>query len=119
MNRVPLLTRVPSTTCRLYSTKIVDTKAPELEEEIVEEPPGIFRRFWRWLNSDDGELEVCKISEFVMHCVMWKVICDLVTFCVFQYQMSEEERQERDDMMAKVCRNGVLYKLKYLGVAPS
>ena len=56
------MARVPSTTCQQYSTKVIDTDPAAPEEEVVEEPPGIFRRFWRWLNSDDGELEVRSLS---------------------------------------------------------
>ena len=56
VNRVPVLSRVALVSCQQYSTKITQ---PAEEEEVVQEPPGIFKRMWRWLiDSDDMDTDV-------------------------------------------------------------
>ena len=51
-----MLSRVALMSYQQYSTKITQ---PAEVEEVVQEPPGIFKRMWRWLiDSDDMDTDV-------------------------------------------------------------
>lgn len=54
-HKVPVLARIPPITYQNYSTSVTESA-----QDVVEEPPGMFKRFWRWLSdSDDMDTEVC------------------------------------------------------------
>lgn len=56
--------RVPPSLCKpaslstsLFPCQQYSINVPESEEK-VEEPPGFFKRLWRWMHSNDDHLEV-------------------------------------------------------------